>query len=231
MPKKKKQQDLPVTLGIRTHKETFWILGVLILVAGSGGWAGYDHHRKVQADIRQYETAMNKEIYSPCAVIDEEGTSKYATTTYWDENDPELKGFPREEGTGMYLPMKDKNGKMKEPPTSFAGEIKDEHFAYIRGSYASDGYGQSRCIPCSKVIKQEQVNICNDKNAYYELNNEQMIDDLNDVDPSLIKEIPNQQSEEEITDQQSRVWTDAMTKAQYGTNKETQKLHEPRSSY
>jgi hypothetical protein len=174
-------QNIPI---VEKKSNKYQIIGwFLIFIAGAAGtWDGYG---KISG-IKKYETDMNKRIYSPCSAIDEIGDSKYTTTTSWHEDDPELKGFPREEETGKYLPIKDKNGKIKEPPTSFLGEIKDQHIAFLRGFSYEDEYGVSGCESCSKAKTPEEISICNDKEAYYKINKEYKIDDLDDVDPSLI---------------------------------------------
>lgn len=244
MPKKVMQQNSQNTSkpGQRVDKTKIAIFSILIVAlattSGIGIWRQYRGYIGNKRAIAHYESIMNKRIYSACGCVDEEGT--YATITYWDENDPELKGLERDSETGEYLPIKDRNGNIiKEPPAVWLGEIKHMHIPFIRGFRYSDGYGVSRCFPCAKAEDQYQINICNSKHLYAnitisdgETTEKIDIENVDEANPSLVVEIPDQESEEEILRQQAEVWGTEMQKAgAFPRQENTQEVNNDRKSY
>ena len=205
-----------------------WLL--IFTVAGFSAWSA-NNHMKVQARIKQYETTMNKRIYSACGCVDEEGT--YATITDWKDSDPELKGFPKDPETGRLGPIKDRKGNIvKELPNGYPG-IKDQHIPFIRGFRYADGYGESFCIPCAKAEDQYQINICNSRHLYVNMtitySTEKIdIENIDEANPALVAEIPNQESEQEILRQQQEVWVGEMQQSG-GFPKNKSSSDEPRS--
>ena len=156
---------------------------------------------------------MNKRIYSACGCVDEEGT--YATWTDWKDSDPEFKGLPKDPETGHFMPLKDRNGKIiKDVPAGYPG-TKDMHIPFIRGFRFSDGYGESFCFPCAKAEDQYQINICNSRHLYVNMtithSTEKIdIENIDEANPALVREIPDQESEEEILRQQQTEWVGMM---------------------
>jgi hypothetical protein len=135
--------------------------------------------------IKRYEKDMQKRTYSACVTHDEKGTSPYTIHTFYTESD--FEGFPQDQETGVYLPIKDSYGKIvKEPPAFHVGEIKSMHIAFVRGYSWSDGYGVSGCLPCydppqdryeidaDRVVRDK---VCNDRSNY--ITQETIPDDIN----------------------------------------------------
>ena len=232
MKKKKITTEIKPMQTKKSYKR--FIIPVISIIALA--WIAYavKNHIEVRSRIKQYEMTMNKRTYSACGVVDEEGT--YATITDWKEDDPELRGFPIEDGTGMRLPIKDHFGNIiKDLPPGYPG-IKDMKIPFIRGFRWSDGYGASNCIPCAKANVQEEINICNSRYLYINMSigdsNEKIdIENIDEANPALVMEIPDQESDEEILQQQAKGWSGEMGKSGAFSEKSEQAPHEKTKGY
>ena len=69
--------------------------------------------------------------------------------------------------------------------------IDTMHIPMIRAFYWTDGYGESKPIPCREAKTQEEINICNSRYLYLHLDTGIIPDDIDGANPALVKNEDN----------------------------------------